>query len=283
MDKEESTEEVVLVLISLIILIVFSGFIIYLLISSGFQTSSQDNRTTLDNRGQTTFQCGISECSVNLQSGFKTCPEPNQSITINPAESVCSSRFVCNNNILPFAVQSNGSTNINGICEPNVECSCLAVSQCPNYILSAFTVSNGNAFQNYSGQRITFPQISNYVSGGEISDNPPIRFNNPATTFCNANLSMLPIATPGCNFVDNTKQMSYNDLVICMGGSKGCSGLNVNPCLQGTLALITDNIELVNRTNIQNYQYGCVRGEPCNCGNIAIYDTNFGNVICRDL
>lgn len=279
--------EVVLTLTTIIILIAFFGYLLYLLISSNFQTTNPNtnNRVSSDNRGQTVFECGIGQCATSLQSGLKRCPEVNQRITYDPSSEVCNSRFVCDNPITPFALLSSNATDINGVCEPNVTCPCLTVSQCASYVLSAFTVSNGTAYQNLSGQRITFPQISNYVSGGTRLDTPPIQFNNPATTFCAANLSILPLANPGCNFVNSSvpNSMTYEDLLLCMGAQSGCNNIDNSPCLRGTLALITGNVDEVTRNNIQNYQYSCVTGKSCPCDSIAIFDTNYGGIICKQL
>lgn len=282
-----NTEEVVIPVVILIIFIVFFGAMLYLLISSGFQTTSPDNPVSSDKRTSTTFACGIGQCATNLQSGFKTCPPSNESITIDPSQEVCNSPFVCDNLLTPYALQSDGSTDLNGVCEPNVQCPCLAISQCPEYVLSAFTTSNGNAYQPLPGQRILFPQISSFVNSntGVQTDVPPIQFNNPSLTFCAASLSFLPLSSPGCNFVDasHINSVSYSDLILCMGGSVGCSGLHNNPCLQGVLAILSPNPDELTQSGIQNYQYACVRGEPCPCGQVNIFDTNYGGIVCRNL
>lgn len=286
--EPDDTAEVVLPIIILIVIIAFVGWMLYLLVSSRFQSTNSSNRVSSDRRISTNIVCGPGQCGTNIQSGFKTCPvNNNESIIIDPAHFVCNSRFVCDNPLTPFAVNSDGSTNINGICEPNVECPCLQVSQCPNYVLSVFTTSNGNPYQQLTGQRITFPQQSSFVSnvGAGLTDTPPIQFSNPATTFCAASLAFLPLSNPGCNFVSGAdgNSMTYSDLLLCMGLQNGCSGIQGSPCLQGTLAIISDNPDTLVRQNLQNYQYACVRGEPCPCGQVAIFDTNFGGIVCRQL
>lgn len=285
--EPDETAEVILPIIILIVVIAFVGWMLYLLISSGFRSTSVSDPVSSDNRTQTNITCATGQCGTNIQSGFKTCPAENVAITIDPAVSVCNSRFVCDNPLTPFAVNSDGSTNINGVCEPNVECPCLQISQCPNYVLSVFTTSNGNPYQQLNGQRITFPQQSTYVStvGGGQTDTPPIQFSNPATTFCAASLAFLPLSNPGCNFVKapDGNSMTYSDLLLCMGLQKGCSGVQGSPCLQGTLAIISDDPDTLVTQNLQNYQFACVRGEPCPCGQVAIFDTNFGGIVCRQL
>lgn len=280
------TPEIIISLIIFIIFILFLGGMLYLLISSNFQTTTPSNPVISDSRSSTTITCLPGTCATNLFSGFKTCPVNDVSISINPTESVCNSRFLCDNPLTPYALQSDQSTNIDGICEPGVECSCLNFSQCPNYILSVFTTSNGNPYDSLSGQRISFPQKSSFVSSsGFQSDSPPIQFTNPSTTFCAAPLSFLPLSNPGCNFVStaNNNSMDINDLLLCMGQAKGCSGIISNPCLQGTLAILTSNPDLITSKNIINDQFACVRGEPCPCGQVSIFDTNYGGIVCRTL
>lgn len=287
--EPDDTPEIILPMVVLIIFIVFIGWMLYLLISSGFKSTNPGSPVSSDKRTQVNIICGPGQCATDLQSGFKICPiNETDSITVNPAEAVCNSRYVCDNLLTPYALQSNGGTDINGVCEPNTECPCLGVSQCPNYILSVFTTSNGNPYQSLGGQRVTFPQISTYVSTSGIrTDNPPIQFNNPAITFCASPLAWLPLSNPGCNFVSvaNSNSMTIQDLTLCMGMANpgGCSGLFGDACLQGTLALLSSDPDLVNGNDIATHQYACVRGQPCPCGQIAIFDTNYGGIVCRTL
>lgn len=284
--KPDDTSDVVIPLIILIIFVLFFGYMLYLLASSGFQSTTPEDPVNSDNRSSLYLQCPVGQCATNLLSGFKTCPTTNAPLLVDPTQEVCNSAFVCDNPLTPFALQSDGSTNLNGVCEPNTTCACLRTSQCPSYIRSAFTTSGGNPYQSLSGQRITFPQISTYVNNsGQATTNPPIQFNNPATTFCAAPLAWLPLSNPGCNFVNanQSNAMNYYDLVFCMGMSQGCSGVFNNPCLQGTLAVITDNPESITIENINTFQAGCVEGTPCPCDMLTVYDTNFGGVICLNL
>lgn len=289
---QSDTAALVLPLIVLIVLVIFLGGMLYLLISSQFQTTNPEDPVSTDTRARTTITCPPGQCATNIFSGFKTCPTTDASLVVSPAESVCNSRFLCDNPLTPYALQSDLSTDINGVCESidgvQVECPCLRVSQCPEYVLSVFTTSNGNPYQQLQGQRITFPQQSSYVStSGDHTDIPPIQFTNPALTFCAAPLSYLPLSNPGCNFVSapDGNSMTYKELLLCMGQAApgGCSGLIGNACLQGTLALVTNTPETLTQASITSSQFACVRGESCPCGQITIFDTNFGGIVCRSL
>jgi len=279
--------DLVLSLVVLIVFIIFFGYMFYLLISSGFQRTSSNNPVSSDNQKSVYIQCPTGSCAVNLVSGFKTCPSESESITIDPMLSVCSSRFVCDSNILPFAVQSDGSTRIDGVCEANVACQCLKVSQCSEYILSIFTTSNGDPYSNFYHERITFPQQTSYVSSfdGSQTSTPPIQLINPSTSFCNVPISWLPFSTPGCGFISgaNPNSITYNDILLCMGQINGCSGITGSPCLQGVLSFISDNPDTLTQKDIYTTQLACTRGTPCPCGFVSIFDTNYGTNVCRKL
>lgn len=282
---DNTPAELVISLLMLIIAILFAGWMLYLLFSSGFKTSNPTDPVSTDKRVVTSFVCAPGQCATDFASGVKTCPaNPNASIVIDPSQSVCNSRFLCDNPLTPYALQSDGSTNINGVCENEVECSCLRINQCADYIVSVFNSSNGNPYESLLGQRITFPQSSTYVNiNGSQASTTPIQYANPATTFCALPFNWLPYANPGCNFVSDPTTFSYNDLVVCMGQANGCSGLQGNPCLQGTLAIISSNPDNLTQLNLPATQLACVTGEPCPCGQVAIYDTNYGGVVCRPL
>ena len=286
MNVEDETPEIVLSIVVIIILIVFFGYILYLLFSSNFQSTSPNNPVTSDNRVDNTIICPAGECATSLFSGFKRCPtNGNEQITVNPSQEVCNPVGSCTSPFTPFSINSDGSYNFSGVCESiNTPCRCVNTPQCADYILSVFTTSNGNPYESLQGQRLTFPQQTFYVgSRGTQIDTPPIKITSPSTTFCAASLAFLPLSNPGCNLVKGTNSMTYNDLVLCMGGSSGCNGININPCLQGTLAALSSNPDSVSQANIYLSQFACVRGEPCPCGQIAIYDTNYNGIVCRTL
>lgn len=283
------TSDLVLPIILLVVIVLFLIWMIVLLILSGFSSSTTDNPVATDSRtnNPTTGVCPPGQCATNILSGFKTCPQDSgDTIGYNPTQEVCNDAFFCTNPLTPFAVLSDGSTNIDGVCETSVQCQCVSTPQCASYVTSIFNTRNGNPYVSFSGQRISFPQSSSYVdNNGAVVQSPPLQYSNPATTFCTAPLSWLPFANPGCNFVNplEANSMDYQDLLVCMGLPNSCNGALGNPCLTGTLALITDNPESLNQTNIDVSQFGCVNGTPCPCGLVSVYDTNYGGIVCMDL
>jgi hypothetical protein len=273
--EPDDTPDVLLPLVVLTIFIIFIGWILYLLISSGFQSSSMATPVSSDEQTYDML-CPVGQCATNIMSGFKRCPEANVAINVDPRQEVCNDRYLCTSTITPYALQSDGSTNFYGVCEPNVICPCLRVNQCPEYVISMFTANDGNPYNPLTGQRISFPQVTGTA---------PLQYTI-GKTFCLAPLAWLPLSSPGCNFVSSAhgNSMTYNDLLDCMGMINGCNNIGpASPCAQGILALVTDDPDSITKINISNAQYGCVQGTPCPCNQIAIYDTNYGGIICRSL
>jgi hypothetical protein len=268
--------DAIIPLIILMVAVIFFGYIIYLLISSNFETSSASAGATVnsDIRSVAYITCPPGQCGTDILSGQKICPEFDVEIAIDPRTQVCNSRYVCDNLLTPYAVGSDSATNINGVCPPGVECPCINHFQCADYITAAFTSNGGNPYVTTNGQRITFPQIT------EV---PPITFINPSLTFCTAPAAWLPFSSPGCNFVNGPGDMDYDNIVLCMGLLEGYEGLSGSACKHGILAVITGEPDALTRTNITQAQFGCVRGESCPGGQLNVYDTNYNGVICRVL
>jgi len=268
-----SQEDIILSFISITVFVIFGAYILYLLISTKFAGYKV-----------VITKCPSGSCATNLQSGAKICPtNDTDSLVYDPTQYVCNSKYLCDNPATPYAIQSDGSTNISGQCEQGVACGCLRIARCPNYILSVFTSSNGNPYEGLTGNsRMSFPQYSSYVSQSGVSTSvPPIQINN-STTFCYTSASWLAVSSPGCNFVSSST-IAYDDIVTCMGMASSCTGSPYgNPCLQGTLAFVGDSEGLTQESFITG-QFGCVAGTPCPCGQVTIFDPNYGGIICKTL
>jgi hypothetical protein len=273
----------VIVFFVVLVLIVFLGWMIYLiLISESFSnTKSGQNADSLSQ------VCPVGSCATNIYTGQKRCPNLNSTVAANVTDEVCNLAFGCNNVITPYAVQSDGSAIYTGTCEPNIECPCLSYPRCASYITSLFVNTNGNPYQSTVGQQILFQQVNTYevpsVPGISVSDTPPIIIDgNPASSFCTIPINWLPISTPGCNFTDDI--LIEDNLLACMGLPNDCNGVTANPCLYGTLAFIPNNPNtIITSTNFSTIPVACVRGTPCPCGQVAVWNNNVGQIICTTL
>jgi len=288
----DNIADIIIPLIVLFSLIIFIIFISYVLISSNFATTTPENPVSTDTRGTLTKLCDIGECATNIISGLKFCSGNNTQVLYNEAFEVCNPRNSCKNRLTPYAVRSDGSTDINGICNEGVVCACINKPQCPTYILSSFTTLNGSILKSFDNQRLIFPQESQYSPNSSIITSPPMQIQSPVSQFCNVPVSYLQYISPGCVFAninpDNTGV--YNDVRDCMNMSNNCKdtiyeneNYRATPCLNGTLSIITDNPDQLKIQDINNYILGCVSGPICKCDEISVYDTNFGVVQCMKL
>jgi hypothetical protein len=290
---DDDIADIIIPLIVLIFLIIFLIFIISVLSYSNFEVTTPENPVKSDKRGLLSKNCKIGECATNILNGYKLCSD-DESIPVkyNPSIEICNKKYECNSSITPYAVSADGSTNITGKCDENVACSCINNPQCPNYILSSFTTINGSLLKSIQNQRIIFPQVNSNTNNGIITTSGPIQLQNPVLQFCSAPLSYLQYATPGCNasLVNDTNSLTYQDLLNCMGMEKNCTGTvyektdyKGSPCLQGTLAIITDNPDTLVQSNVNSFLLGCVQGETCPCGQVGVYNTNFGALQCLSI
>lgn len=273
--------EIILPLVSIILLIIFAVYIAYLLINSKFNRASTPGSTRTNNPYAVpngVITCPVGECATDLISGFKRCPTETEAITTNPGE-VCNPRFLCTSPITPFALQSDGSTNISGVCEANTICSCLRTPQCPEYVSTIFTTSNGDPYTDIDTQRLTFPQQASYeTEAGTRVDTGSIKFQNPASAFCAIPRDWLSRTTPGCNFGAN---LACEELKVCFGLPNNCNGVLGNPCKQGNLAILSEDPNNFTFDQIDNVQFACISGTDCPCGDFAFFNLNTGEVVCK--
>lgn len=241
--------DTILPLITIILIALFIVYIIYV-VASGY-TSGLSTRGT-NAGGGLYIECGPGQCPTNLVNGTKRCPVPGQSLLATAGQEVCNSAQICDSPITPYAVWSDGSTNLQGVCEAGINCPCVRTPTCANYVTSIWNAVDGNPYQPFSGQRISFQQT--------VSQ-PPIGFTNAAVSFCSIPVQWLPLSSPGCAFTGN---MTCADIAPCMDVP------NV-PCMEGTLAIIGDPTTITSST-VLNSQVSCVRGTPCPSGQVAVWN-----------
>jgi hypothetical protein len=241
--------------------------------------------------------CPLDMCATSLLTGTKRCPPAGTRITYDTSKEVCNSRFLCDNNLTPFPLQNDGSTTLTGVCserdvEENIPCPCVSNYRCANYIATTFTAQNGSIFTPLAEQRINF--IQNKISTIAIKDGSPPQIkaanvDDYLQTLCEVPFSFLAYASPGCTNMNG--EINADALGVCMGSSF-CNKSANNPCLIGSLALITDNPDSITKNNLGEFSYGCVvdplfKSCPCIAGTeksqIAVYDTSYGQVVCKNI
>ena len=238
-----------LIVISMIMIIFFLIYILYLV----FTGSESDTI------------CPVGNCPTNIFTGIKDC----STRSFDPSYQVCNPADSCTSTVTPYSINSDGSSNLNGLCS-KPSCPCSSQLTCPRYITSMFTTNVPINNVPIEQQRVQFPQINTYTtSSGQPSSQPPLAINTPGSTFCTVNSNWLPRATPGCP--TSSSDMSFEDIQQCMIAP--VEGV-YNPCLQGVLSLIVDNPDKVTQNNMKDFLYGCTVGTVCNCQDcISVYST----------
>lgn len=233
--------------------------------------------------------CPTDQCATNRFNGEKRCPDLGKQILSNAATEFCSSPTMCDDPAHPYAVQSDQSTTINGLCEPNTTCRCLANPQCPQYITAAFRTNVGNPYGALQGQRTSFTQFISSIPTTDpnslavsVTDNTPITYNNDGLSFCTIPVEWIARSQPGCGFI---QEVTAESITTCMGGPSQCDGqLSVfNPCTRGTLAFISNNSDDFTASDIELIPLGCVNGVPCPCGTVAVFDTRAELIVCKNI
>jgi hypothetical protein len=222
--------------------------------------------------------CAAGQCSVSLTNGSKTCPDLKvQQLIIDPTASACSNEFSCDDPRFPYAVNSDGSTNLTGTCETGVICRCSNQLSCPNQLTSTFNITNGSPYQNFFGQRITITQdlITKTISPSgvpsDINVYNPVALSDPTTSTCTISPDYLSYLAPGtCS--------TFN--VSTAAGISQCT--IANPCIAGSLAYIlptTTNVNNFTSSQATTTPLGCVYGGLCQTANTLPVWDNTNNVV----
>ncbi len=234
-------------IIILIVILIIVSFLFFLVFNSRKAPSVSSNDTVK-------LTCNPGECATNIFTGIKRCLDSEtQEIEIDPGIEVCNSRFFCENPKTPFAVQSDQSTNSEGLCQTDVICRCVQNPQCAEHVTAYFQVDNGTIFQPNQTQRVFFKQTSSYTDlAGDFRTDAPFHLPDPDNSFCELSLVSVDRIFP------ITK---VND-----------------PCVYGVLAFVPEDPETFDGT--QETPISCVRGKPCPANQIPFFDTRSNEVAC---
>jgi len=274
-------DEIYIVIFSLIIIFIFIGiYVLYFILTKKTNTSN-------DNSNEPVFiQCGEDQCATNIITGEKRCPSDNEKVKAKAPLEVCNSRYLCDNNITPYALQSNGSTRRDGICQQGVECRCMREPSCATYTETVFYPIVNNTTLPLNEQEIIYNQRAKDRSSEPLKPEE--------NEYCQIPVNWLNRSSPGCNFAN---VMNYDNLVQCMGleGDSrsfpyACNTLPDNynrdlqiprtsPCMRGKLTVIGD--DKINKDNLLNYPLSCINTNiDCKCGEVRTIIESTGEVVC---
>lgn len=207
-----------------------------------------------------TSSCKIGECVTNIKTGKKVCPNnDNEILNYDPNIEVCNFPNFCNNPITPYALNENGSTNNNGVCEMIIDgngaiarsnCDCLTKPKCSDFISSIFTINFNQKGETYYEQKLV--------------EELPLN----KTSFCYVTPSFIKFSSPGCSFLN---EINKDSMSTCMNLNKNCDNkIKTSPCLKGNLVYLQKNDEEI---NYENTPIACVNIESnCSCGQISVYN-----------
>lgn len=285
---DETSSGWILTLLTLTVVIVFVSYFLIIIRRDNFNTKG---KVLGGRKGQNDHYCPVGKCATNLLTGTKRCPiEDDGHVLYDTEKEVCNSKYLCENKLTPYAKMSDESTSSDGVCQcilynkdgtcaKRSICPCLRKAQCPNYVLTTFSAYNGSVYSDIAKQDMTFPQSDiSHDGSGQF----PLVYKE-GSTFCLAPPEWLPLATPGCNFV-KYGSMTYDQIVTCMSLPNPDSEIkDSNPCLRGTLAFVSDNPSFMTKESALTTLMGCVKGEPCPTGKVAIFDTQSHTISCKVL
>lgn len=198
--------------------------------------------------------CPLGHCATSLLTGEKRCPAEGKSEKITVGLEVCNSPELCDNPQTPYAVNRDGSTNDEKVCQKGFICPCVTKPTCADYVTRSFVSLSGTPYNSFENQRTYFTQkpIERSVNlSGEIN-------NTEANNFCS--IPMIWANRAGCQNIKTRE-----DAEKCLA---------LNPCQSGTLAYVRKPEDWA-LTPVS-----CVRGKPCPTGKIAYWNMDLGAVSC---
>jgi len=179
--------------------------------------------------------CPIGQCPTNIYTGEKRCPaNPSIQLLYNPVLEECNPPNSCTGTTTPYGVLADGSTSLDGSCDPNSQCRCINTLYTPNYIQSIFNVTNGDILQS-NPQNINkwyFTQTSTTSTGQ--GNAIPFTYTDPTSQFYQiSNDLLIAVQSTVCN--DKYTGLEIGDEI---GIVDTLSCVNSNPCIQGAMAYI---------------------------------------------
>lgn len=259
---EDRTSKYVLIGISVILLVFWYTFLIY---------TAQDD---IVGRNTVVYgTCPTGHCPTNVETGEKRCLADMSTVALYDLKTeTCNPRYSCSDTRTPFALLTDGSTNVNGFCDENVACRCIPEQRCPIYTMALFSMTGGSEYvSNSADSKVGYSlvQVGSVMQDGVGSES--ISLKNPNTEFCAIGVSSLNrIAPNACDFVGVPSFKTTSDCIA------------TNPCITGTIAYVTKDskvIENIEKEYINNV-IACVPGEKCSAGNYPLWDAKKGKIEC---
>lgn len=209
-------------------------------------------------------------CVVDLESGLKNCPSnPNTLMYYDSTSQTCSAKTLCPS-LLPYAVNGDGSVNKYGTCENDTACRCTGDVTCAKYVVSKFSVTNGNIYSSYASEKNFILEQVPYSQTDSVNGSIKIDTNSE---FCKINSTYSGSLVGGCSFLNQTNDF----LMKCEDESTSASSVSpysLDPYYYDSGDTITKQyceVQPYLDSNWNNMTL-CVNQNPCKYGN---YTYNF--------
>jgi len=200
------------------------------------------------------LSCPAGECPTNRFTGEKRCSKnSNLPVQYDPIYEVCNPSNECSAQQTPYALQANGSTNINGQCDVN-GCNCVNFLSTPSYTEVLFNAQNGlfiSSNQSANSKIVLNQQPSPYVGEG---NNVPMTIKDPNSQFWSIGIGYLPFLNP-----NPCSDLYGDDPTVDIQTTLKC--INRNPCLVGRLSYLPQDSSAFNsftNDNLSSTVLACV-------------------------
>lgn len=239
--KDNTTELIILALI----LIFFVGFwvviVFYAKDKKTANPSTKNLASTYSSNGKNygTIQaydtCPVGQCPTNIYTGEKRCPaNPSLQMLYDPTIEECNPFNSCSGDTTKYGVLFDGSTSLDGSCDPGVPCRCIDTLYTPSYIQSIFNVTNGSILQSNPQNVDKWYLVQTPTTATGQGSTVPVAYTDPTSQFYQINSGLLNVvqSTVCANLYANQEvgvELSINNTLQC---------INSNPCLQGSLAYV---------------------------------------------
>jgi len=220
--------------------------------------------------------CSKGDCIVNLSTGLKKCPSnPDTILYYDITSQVCSSKSACPPQV-PYAVNGDGSVNKYGTCEnPDIPCKCTSEVTCPKYVISKFSVVNGNIYSSYASEKNFLLEQVPFSSDDSYNGNIKL---DSSSEFCKINSSYSNQLVGGCSFLNQTNDFLMKCDKESLSTEVSASPYSLDPYYYGA-QLDTQFCEVQPYLDSNwNNMTLCVNQNPCKIGNYTYIFDKYRNI-----
>jgi hypothetical protein len=215
-------------------------------------------------------QCDPGDCPTNRITGQKRCPTSTDIELLYDLENeVCNPPTSCTSSFTPYAINSDNSFNVNGICENDTICRCSANVTCPYFAEVKFTrqSSSGKLFASDYYYTQSIINSANTALDKSLENS----FDNVLSQSCFIDPSDIGRANASLC----TSLITDIDVDIC---------IQSNPCLSGRLTFVPEKNKIFDTAiDVYTTPMACIAGQTCLSGTVPVFDWSDGTTKCYTL